>query len=161
VEREKVKDILMMLLVVLLITGVPLISHAGEATVKSQEEKVAPVKPSQEKEIAIKPESEKQAILNIKAGSGNKLNVDLTNTVPVRGMQFTLSGVKITEVRTTERAAGFLAKFNEENGMVILISTAEARITPGEGPIAEVICDKLDSASLSGIKIAGSNREPL
>jgi hypothetical protein len=161
VEKRIVKYVLITMAVFLLGAGVPLISQAGEATVKPPEEKAAPVKPQPEKEAAVKPQSEKMATLTIKAGSGNTLNVDLTNSVPVRGMQFTLSGVKITEVRTTKRAAGFLAKFNDGNGAVILISAADERIAPGKGPIAEVICDKPGSAQLSGIKMAGSNREPL
>ena len=150
-EKGIVKYVLITMAVFLLGAGAPLVSQAGEATVKPPGEKAAPVKPQPEKE----------ALLNIKAGSGNTLNVDLTNSVPVRGLQFTLSGVKITEVRTTKRAAGFLAKFNEVNGAVVLISTAEERIAPGKGPIAEVICDKPGSAQLSGIKMAGGNREPL
>ncbi len=151
VEKRIVKYVLITMAVFLLGAGAPLVSQAGEATVKPPEEKAAPVKS----------QPEKKALLDIKAGSGNTLNVDLTNSVPVRGLQFTLSGVKITEVRTTKRAAGFLAKFNEKNGAVVLISTAEERIAPGKGPIAEVICDKPGSAQLSGIKMAGGNREPL
>jgi hypothetical protein len=151
VEKRIVKYSVITMAVFLLGTGVPLISQAGEATVKPQKEKAVPVKS----------QPEKKATLKVEAGSGNTLNVNLTNSVPVRGMQFTISGIKITEVRTTKRAAGFLAKFNEKNGAVVLISSAEERITPGKGPIAEVICDKPGSAGLSGIKMAGSNREPL
>ena len=161
VGKRVVKYSVITTAVFLLGTGVPLISQAGEATVKPQEEKAAPVKSQPEKKATLKSQSEKKATLKVKAGSGNTLNVDLINSVPVRGMQFTISEVKITEVRTTERAAGFLAKFNEKNGAVVLISTAEERIAPGKGPIAEVICDKPGSAQLSGIKIAGGNREPL
>lgn len=150
-EKRIVKYVLITMTVLLLSAGVPLVSQAEKAAVKSQKEKAAPVKS----------QPEKKATLNIKAGSGNTLSVDLTNSVPVRGLQFIISGVKMTEVRTTKRAAGFLAKFNEKNGAVVLISTAEERIAPGKGPIAEVICDKPGSAGLSGIKIAGSDREVL
>ena len=150
-EKGIVKYVLITMAVFLLGAGAPLVSQAGEATVKPPGEKAAPVKP----------QPEKDALLNIKAGSGNTLNVDLTNSVSVRGMQFTISGVKITEVRTTKRAAGFVAKFNEKNGAVVVISTADERIAPGTGSIAEVICDTPGSAGLSEIKMAGSNREPL
>ena len=151
-ERKRVKDSVTILLIFFLVAGFPLISTAEEATIK--------VKPEKEK-AAIAPKAEKKAALNIKAGSGDTLGVELVNSVPVRGTQFTISGVKITEVRTTKRTAGFLAKFNEKNGIVILISTSDDKIAPGNGSIAEVICDKPGSAQLSGVKIAGSNREPL
>lgn len=151
-ERKIVKYILITTVVFLLSAGLSMISPAEEATIK--------VKPEKEK-AAIAPKAEKKATLNIKAGSGNTLGIELVNSVPVRGTQFTISGVKITEVRTTKRTAGFLAKFNEKNGIVILISTSDDKIAPGNGSIAEVICDKPGSAQLSGVKIAGSNREPL
>ncbi|MBW1856204.1 MAG: hypothetical protein JRJ00_16300 [Deltaproteobacteria bacterium] len=171
VEKRIVKYVLITMAVFLLGAGVPLISQAGEEAVKPPEEKAAPVKsqpekkatvkPPEEKAVPVKSQPEKKATLNIKAGSGNTLNVDLTNSVPVRGMQFTISGVNITEVRMTKRTAGFLAKFNEKNGTVIVISTTGDNIAPGKGLIAEVICDKPGSAQLSGIKMAGSNREQL
>jgi len=129
-----------------------LLSQAEETGVKSQ--KV-------EKAVKVQPKLEKKATLKLKSGSGQSLGVELINTVPVRAVQFMVSGVKITEVRTTTRTTGFLAKFNEKNGSVILISTSEEKIAPGKGSITEIICDKPSSAQLSGIKIAGGNREPL
>ncbi len=96
----------------------------------------------------------KDATLKIVGGSGNVLGIDLTNNVPVRGVQFTIEGVKMTDVRTTSRTAGFLAEFNKESGIVIMVSTSGGKIVPGTGLIAEIISDKGVSANLSGIKIA-------
>ena len=150
-ERKIVKDILIItLLVSLLSGGVPFISQAEEAAVTPEREKAA-----------VEPQAEKKAIITLKASSDKVLSVEMINSVPVRGAQFTIGGVKITEVRTTKRTAGFLAKFNENNGAVILLSTSGNKIAPGKGSIAEVICDQSKSAQLSAIKIAGGNREPL
>jgi len=96
----------------------------------------------------------KDATLQIVTGSGNVLGIDLTNNAPVRGVQFTIGGVKMTEVYITSRAAGFLADFNKESGKVIIVSTPGDKIAPGTGLIEEVTCDKVGSAILSGIKIA-------
>ena len=96
----------------------------------------------------------KDATLKIVEGSGNTVGIDLTNTVPVRGVQFTIKGVKITELRPTSRIAGFFADCNKESGIVIMVSTSGDKIAPGTGLIAEVIYDKGGAASLSGIKIA-------
>ncbi len=96
----------------------------------------------------------KDATLKIVEGSGNTVGIDLTNTIPVRGLQFTIKGAKITEVRPTSRIKGFLAESNKESGIVIIVSMSGDKIAPGTGLIAEVIYDKGGSASLSGIKIA-------
>ena len=93
------------------------------------------------------------ATLTLVEVSGNILGIDLTNDVPVKGMQFTIEGPKITEVRTTSRTEGFSPSFNEENGKVILISLSGGEITPGNGLIAEILHDNGGSASLSEIKI--------
>ena len=94
------------------------------------------------------------ATIKIADGSGNVLGIELTNKVPVRGVQFTIEGVQMNEVRTTSRAKGFLADFNKASGIVIMVSTSGGKIAPGTGLIAEIICDKRGSASLSGKKIA-------
>ena len=151
-ERKRAKDILIALLVSLLSVGLSFISQAEEAAIK--------VKPEKEK-AAVEPQAEKKATLTLKASSEKALSVEMMNSVPVRGAQFIISGVKITEVRTTKRTAGFLAKFNQENGKVILLSTSGDKIAPGKGSIVEVICVQPKSAQLSAIKIAGGNREPL
>ena len=96
----------------------------------------------------------KDATLKIIEGSGNTVGIDLTNTIPVRGVQFTIEGAKITEVHPTSRIKGFLAESNKESGIVIIVSMSGNTIAPGTGLIAEVIYDKGGSASLSGIKIA-------
>ena len=93
--------------------------------------------------------------LGVKPGAKDSLTVELTNEAPVRAVQFDLTGVKITQVRTTDRTKGFLAKFNEQNGKVILLSTAGDEIAPGKGAVLEVVCDKPDAAALSGVKIVG------
>lgn len=101
----------------------------------------------------IPEEPSEDAILKLVEVSGNILGIDLTNNVPVRGVQFTLEGVKITEIRTTSRTEGFLASFNEDNGKVILASLSGGEIPTGKGLIAEILCDNGGSASLSEIKI--------
>jgi len=152
VGRKIVKDSLTILLVFIFTIVSSLLSLAEEAAVKSQ--KV-------DKGAKVQPKLEKKATLNLKAGSGQSLEVELINIVPVRGMQFIVSGVNITEVRTTKRTAGFLAKFNEKNGAVILLSTSGDKIASGKGSVAEIICDKPGAATLSGVKIVGPNRESL
>lgn len=97
----------------------------------------------------------KDATLKIVASSENIFGIDLTNKIPVRGVQFTIKEAKITEVRTMSRTAGFLAEFNKENGIVIMVSTMGNTIAAGTGFIAEIVCDKGDAAVvLSDIKIA-------
>ena len=99
-------------------------------------------------------EPSEDAILKLVEVSGNILGIDLTNDVPVRGVQFTLEGPEITDVLTTSRTEGFFAQFNKENGKVIMLSLVGDSINPGMGPIAEIVCDHTDSAaSLSGVKI--------
>jgi len=94
-----------------------------------------------------------EATIKLVDGSGNVLGIELTNKVPVRGVQFTLEGVQMNEVRTTSRTTGFLSDFNRESGNVVMLSTSEDKISSGTGLIAEVVCDKKDKAGLSGIKI--------
>jgi len=91
--------------------------------------------------------------LVIVPGQANSVKVELSNATLVRGVQFTLSGAKITEVRTTERTKGFLAKFNEKSGKVLMVSASGANIPPGTGSIAEIICDKPKGASISEVTI--------
>ena len=98
-------------------------------------------------------EKDEESTLKIVASSDNVVGVDLTNKVPVKGVQFTIEGVKVNEVRTTSRTEGFLAEFNEINGKVILLSLSGNMIEQGTGPILEIICDKGDSARLSGVTI--------
>lgn len=87
------------------------------------------------------------------SGAKDCAKIELINESPVRAVQFDLTGVQITQVRTTDRTKGFLAKFNEQNGKVILLSTAGEGIAPGKGAVLEVVCDKPDAAVLSGVKI--------
>jgi len=95
-----------------------------------------------------------ESALGVKPGaSKDSLKVELINETPVRAVQFDLTGVKISQIRATDRARGFLVKFNEQNGKVILLSTAGDEIAPGKGAVLEVVCDKPDAASLSGVKI--------
>ncbi len=129
---------------------------------KSQEEQMPKVEKRVEKKagITVKKESRvtkvvesEDVTIEIVDRPGNVLGIELTNKVPVRGVQFTLEGVQMNEVRTTSRTTGFLADFNKGSGKVVMLSTAEEKISSGTGLIAEVVCDKKDSASLSGIKI--------
>jgi len=97
-------------------------------------------------------EGEKNLTLAPK-GSGNIVNIELSNDVHVRGVQFTLNGANSTSIRTTSRTEGFLARVNEKNGKVVLVSLSGKKIEPGEGPIAEIVCNNPDSAVISNKKI--------
>ena len=112
-----------------------------------------------EKKVEAKPQNPMQldsgdAKLKIVPGGENVVGVELENKVPIRGVQFLLKDVKITEIRTTARTEGYLAKFNEATGIIILVDMSGKKIPPGTGPIAEVICDKAGSARLLDIKLA-------
>ena len=93
------------------------------------------------------------ATIKIVEGSGNVLGIELTNKVPIRGVQFIIEGVQASEVHTTSRTKGFLADFNKESGKVVILSISGDKISSGTGTIAEVVCAKKDSASLSDIKL--------
>ena len=99
-------------------------------------------------------ELRKDAILNLVEVTENMFGIDLHNNVPVRGVQFTIEGVAITEIRTTNRSEDFFAGCNKENGKVIMASLSGDEIAPGKGLILEIVCDKSGSARLSEIKIA-------
>jgi hypothetical protein len=102
----------------------------------------------------IPEEPGEDAILTLLEVSENTLGIDLTNDIPVRGVQFTLEGPEIIDVLTTSRTEEFSPSFNEENGTVILISLSGDEIAAGKGLIAEIIYDDGGgSASLSEIKI--------
>ena len=112
-------------------------------------EKKAEAKPQN----SMKLDSE-DAKLKIVPGGENVVGVELENKVPIRGVQFSLKDVKITDIRTTPRTEGYLAKFNEATGIIILVDMSGKKIPPGAGPIAEIVCDKAGSARLSEIKLA-------
>ena len=112
-------------------------------------EKKAEAKPQN----SMKLDSE-DAKLKIVPGGENIVGIELENKVPIRGVQFLLKDVKITDIRTTARTEGYLAKFNEATGIIILVDMSGKKIPPGTGPIAEVVCDKAGSARLLDIKLA-------
>ena len=101
----------------------------------------------------VMPPSEREASLSLSTGSGGGVNLELDNGVPLRAVQFTLNGAELSEIRTTPRAEGFLAKYNEKNGRVVLVSLTGQKIAPGNGPIAEIICNNT-GAQLSNIKLS-------
>ena len=119
--------------------------------------------PKKKEAVAGEPHAEKKATLSLKAVADNKIKLELVNSVPVRGIQCTIRGVRLREVRTTTRTAGFFAKFNEETGIVIIVSTAGDEIAPGKGPVAEVIGEKIpgEEPSLSQVMLADTNRQLL
>jgi arylsulfatase A-like enzyme len=96
------------------------------------------------------------ASLKIVDLSDKLFGIELTNSVPVRGVQFTLEGVKVSEVRTTAHTKGFLAEFNSESGAVIIISVSGDKIKVGKNQIVEVVyemAEMAEMANLSKIKI--------
>jgi hypothetical protein len=132
----------------------------------SQQEKIPVQEQPQKKSVPI-PEKKagnkaqnpmklesKDAKLKIVPGEGNVLGLELKNAVPIRGVQCVLKGAKISEIRTTDRTKGYLTKFNEATGILILVDMSGKKISAGTGPIAEVVCDNPGSASLSDIKLA-------
>lgn len=162
---KRVYILLVVLVVFPLSFGVRPVVQAGEAPVKAPKEKAVPEKaepaPTEKAVSKKKAEPEKKATLTLKPGEKNIFGIDLKNSIPVRGIQFTLSGLKMTEVRTASRTSGFLAKFNEETGIVILVSTAADEIAPGKGPVLKILGEKVPDAevSLSKIMIADRDRK--
>jgi hypothetical protein len=144
----EMKKLCLFSLILCLFLGVPSCKKNKDEQKTTMKEKVE--KKAQDSRMV----ESKDATLKIVEGAGNTVGIDLANNVPVRGVQFAIEGVQMTEVRTTSRTAGFLADFNKESGIVIMASTSGDNIAPGTGLIAEIICDKGGSASLSGIKIA-------
>ena len=129
----------------------------GPSCKKSQEEPATTTEEKVEKKakkklkIPMKVESE-DAIIKIIDKSDNTIGIDLANTVPIRIVQFVIKGVKITEIHTTSRTKGFYAKHNARNDKIVLLSPSDKAIAPGSGLIAEILCDKGGTASLSEIK---------
>ena len=105
------------------------------------------------KQTPIEAAGNKDATLKIVTVSETILGLELTNRVPIRGMQFTLQDADISEIRTTTRSKGFLTDFNKEAGKVVILSASGDKIAVGSGLIAELVCDKIGSASLSEIKL--------
>ena len=141
-----------------LITIILCLFLVGASCEKAQEEPATTTVKKVEKkakkkiQIPVKMGSE-EAKINIVDKSDNVIGIDLANNVPVRIVQFIITGVKITEVRTTSRTESFYAKHNVENGKIVMLSPSNKTIAPGSGLIAEIICDKGGSASLSEVKI--------
>jgi len=144
----------------ILLTGNYLFAPVGaaEEAKKTEAVKAAPAAmPTETAKAAegVKKENATEPSLGLKAGDKNTAKLELRSDIPVRALQFSVSGAKITEVRTTGRAKGFFSKFNEKNGMVIILSTAGEEIAPGKGEVAEIVCDKPATAKLADVKIVG------
>jgi len=98
-------------------------------------------------------EPQEDISLQLVAISEDMVGIDLTNTVPVRGVQFTIEGVELADILITSRSEDFMVRFNEENGRVLIVSLAGDEIAPGEGLIAEILFDGNGPARLSEIVI--------
>jgi hypothetical protein len=123
----------------------------GEEPPEDDIDKDQPEEPQQPQE----PQQPEQNIsLQLVDIAEDMVGIDLMNTVPVRGVQFTIEGVAIADVLTTSRSEDFMASFNEENGRVLMVSLAGDEIPPGEGLIAEILFDGNGLARLSEIIIA-------
>ena len=142
-------------------------AEAAEEAKKTEAVKAAPAAMPSETakaaEVAKPVESDKKVkttepALSLKAGGKNTAKLELQSDIPVRALQFSVTGAKITEVRATGRAKGFFSKFNEKNGMVIILSTAGEEIDPGKGEVAEIVCDKPATAKLADVKIVGKTQ---
>jgi hypothetical protein len=136
------------------VSAEPSAKPAGEPSAKAKGPTEPPAKPAAvPEEPAGKAAGVKEPSVKLVPGAKGVAQVELQNDVPVRALQFAVTEAKITEVRTTDRTKGFLAKFNDKNGKVIILSTAGEEIPPGKGAIAEIVCDKPASAKLVDGKI--------
>ena len=162
---RKVKEGVIMVAVVVMLAPLSSISWAEKPPAKAQpKEKAAVTKDtSQKEEAAVIKSKTGDVALAVVTSAGKPSNIDLENKVPVRGMQFTVKGMQLTEVRTTSRTKGFLVKFNEKSGIVVLVSLTTDEIAPGKGAIAELIGEhsKGASISLSDVNIVGRDRAQL
>ena len=123
----------------------------GEEPPEDDIDKDQPEEPPQPQE----PQQPEQNIsLQLVDIAEDMVGIDLMNTVPVRGVQFTIEGVAIADVLTTSRSEDFMASFNEESGRVLIVSLAGDEILPGGGLIAEILFDGNGLARLSEIVIA-------
>ena len=123
----------------------------GEEPPEDDIDKDQPEEPQQPQE----PQQPEQNIsLQLVDIAEDMVGIDLMNTVPVRGVQFTIEGVAIADVLTTSRSEDFMASFNEESGRVLIVSLAGDEILPGGGLIAEILFDGNGLARLSEIVIA-------
>ena len=138
-------------------------SLTGQSCKQAQEEPVAKVEEKVVEKAKEQPKGKyvnrmkvdsKDAQLKLVAGSENVHSIALDNSIPIRGVQFAIEDAQITNVRTTERTKGYLANFNAETGAVILVHTSGGKIEAGQGSIAEIVCEKGGSPSLSEIKLA-------
>ncbi len=98
-------------------------------------------------------ELDKESTLEAITVSDTTVKINLTNNTAVRAVQFTLEGTTITGLHTTERTTDYLAKFNAENGKIILVSLSRATISPGTGAILKVECKDASKATITNVKI--------
>jgi len=96
---------------------------------------------------------EGEAVIKKIDRSDNTIEIELTNNFPVRIVQFIIKGIEVAEVRSTTRTERFQVKYNKEDDKFTILSFSDEVIAPGTGSIAEIVCDKKSSASLSGINI--------
>ena len=125
----------------------------GEETVAEKTTETPKEQPKAKYVNRMKADS-KDASLKLVAGDKNVHKINLENSIPIRGVQFVLEGVEITNVNNTERTKGYLANFNAESGAVIIVHTSGGKIEAGKGSIAEIVCVERGSPTLSDIKLA-------
>ncbi len=91
-------------------------------------------------------------------GTGNLVEIELVNTVPVGGIQFIISDIPnwltATGGSTTVRTSGFTVSIadNDTCVMVLLFSTSGDSILPGSGPVLELVYD-VDASAPAGSTI--------
>ena len=126
----------------------------GEEPPEDDIDKDQPEEPQQPQQPQEPQPPEQNISLQLVDIAEDMVGIDLMNTVPVRGVQFTIEGVAIADVLTTSRSEDFMASFNEESGRVLIVSLAGDEILPGGGLIAEILFDGNGLARLSEIIIA-------
>lgn len=106
---------------------------------------------------------------------GKRVTINMENDTPVLGVECTLIDLpdvaKVKRIKTTSRTKGFLAQFNDldEKGVkVVLLSLRGKAISPGEGPILEIlykrrgnIKNKKADMELTDVNIADINNRPV
>ena len=70
------------------------------------------------KQTLVEAAGSEDATLKIVPVSETTLGLELTNSVPIRGVQFTLKDADISEIRATVRSKDFLTDFNKESGNI-------------------------------------------
>ena len=108
--------------------------------------------------------------LKVAKWSGDRVAIEMENDTPVLGVEFTLIHLPdvatVKKIKTTSRTRDFIAQFNDlgdEGVKVILLPLKGKAISPGSGPIVEIVGEGLrtENALLTDVNAADINNQPL